>query len=129
MSEYTENPNRYNIDKDGTYFILLHPIDYLPIPGIGIVAIGTSSNTRQKWVECKIVEDRYKVDDNYKVTFESLEPGYGRETFYQSSFISMLKDGFIIKRTSNNQHVEEITWAEPLCGSAYLVHSAYVVTE
>lgn len=129
MSEYTENPNRYNIDKDGIYFLLLHPIDYIPIPGIGIVGIGTSSDSREKWVECRIVEDRYKVDENYKVTFESIEPGYGRQTYYQSDFNSLFKDGFIFKKTNNNQHVEEVTWIEPLCGSAYLVHSAYVVTE
>lgn len=129
MSEYTSNPNRYNIDKDGRYFVLMHPLDYLSIPGVGVICVGKSSSTRKKWVECKIVEDRYNVDDNYKITLESIEPGYGRETFYQSTFDSFIKDGLIIKKTNDHQHVEEVVWAEPLCGSAYLVHSAYVVTK
>lgn len=91
MSEYTSNPNRYNIDKDGRYFVLMHPLDYLSIPGVGVICVGKSSSTRKKWVECKIVEDRYNVDDNYKITLESIEPGYGRETFYQSTLMSVAK--------------------------------------
>lgn len=129
MSEFTTNPNRYNIDKKGRYFVKMHPIDYIFVPGFGTMAIGKSSLSREKWVECKIVEDRYKVDENYKITLESIEQGYGRETFYQSTFVSMLKDGDIIKKTGENQHVKEIQWIEPLCGLVYIVHNAYVVTD
>lgn len=128
MSEFTRNPNRYNLDKEGRYFVKMHPLDYVPIPGVGVIAIGKSSSSREKWVECKIIEDRYKVDENYKVTLEAIEPGYGRETFYQSDFVSLMESGFVIKKTSDNQHVEKVTWAEPLCGLSYIVHSAYVVT-
>ena len=117
---YSE-PNRHGIDKNKHYFCLMHPIETF----MGIIS-WTSSDSREKWVECEIVEDRYKVDDNYKVTLKSIEPGYGSEDFYQMDFVSALGD-FIIEKTDPDMHVEEIVWHEPLCDSAYIVHSAYVV--
>lgn len=116
--------NFYNIDKNAHYFVLMHPLE-----GFGFFAF-TSSSTREKWVECKIVEDRYKVDDGYKVTLKSIEDGYGWEHFYQSDFKSMLRTGSgIVKKESAKQHVEEVFFVEPLTAAAYLVHSAYIITE
>lgn len=40
-------------------------------------------------VECVIDETRYKVSDNYKVTFRAIDPVYGREHFYISDFESI----------------------------------------
>ena len=112
------------INKDKHYFCLMHPLETF----LGIIT-WTSSSTREKWVECEIVEDRYKVERGYKVTLKSIEPGYGRMDFYQMDFVLMLEDGRIIEKSSDDMHVEEITWYEPLCGAAYLVHSAYVVVQ
>lgn len=114
--------NYYGINKNHHYFILMHPLE----SAFGII-FWTSSNTRKKWVECEIIEDNYKVDDNYKVQLRSIESGYGNETYYQSDFEQLLKEGFIIEKTREDQHVEEIKWFEHLCGSAYLVTSGYVV--
>lgn len=112
----------YNIDKSAHYFVLMHPLESV----LGLMFY-TSSNTREKWVECEVVEERYKVEDEYKVELRSIEPGYGKETFYQCDFNSLLQSGLIVKKTSDDQHVEEISWIEPLCGAANLVTSAYVL--
>lgn len=112
------------IDKEKHYFVLMHPIENV----FGLIFY-TSSNTREKFVECEIVEDRYKVSDGYKVTLKSIEPGYGWEHFYQEDFLSLLEKGIIVEKTSAGQHVEEIFWREHLCGDAYLEHSAYVVSD
>lgn len=111
------------IDKNKHYFILMHPLECF-----GIFCF-TSSTTREKWVECEIVEERYKVSDGYKVELRAIESGYGKETYYQSDFESLVKKGYILEKTSDNQYVKEITWIEPLSGVTYLKHSAYVVTD
>lgn len=113
------------INVNQHYFVLMHPQKVDPF--LGIIYISTSS--REKWVECKIVEDRYKVSDGYKVDLKSLEDGYARESFYQSDFTSLIKAGRIIPKTSDTQHVEEAHWIEPLCGDAYIHHSAYAVID
>lgn len=112
------------IDKTKHYFILMHPLENF----YGLIYF-TSSCTREKWVECEIVEDIYKVADGYKVTLQSVEQGYGRRSFYQEDFEKLLRDGYILEKTSDNQYVKEITWIEPLSSITYLKHSAYIVTE
>lgn len=112
----------YDIDKGSHYFVLMHPLENV----LGLVFY-TSSNTREKWVECEVVEERYKVEDGYKVELRSIEPGYGKETFYQCDFNSLMQHGSIVKKTREDQHVEEISWIEPLCGTANLVTNAYVI--
>ena len=111
------------IDKNRHYFILMHPLESF----LGICF--TSSNTREKWVECEIIENRYKLADGYKVELKSIEDGYGAETFYQDDFKSLISKGIIIPKTNDNQYVKEIVWIENLCGSTYIKHSAYIVTE
>lgn len=114
--------NMYGIDKSAHYFILMHPLESI----LGLITF-TSSNTREKWVECEVVEEQYKVDEEYKVELRSIEPGYGKETYYQCDFKNHLERGFIIKKSSESQHVEEVTWKEPFLNNTFLVHSAYVV--
>lgn len=114
--------NYYCIDTNAHYFIPMHPLE-----GIDGLLLFTSSNTREKWVECAVVEECYKVDDGYKVELRALEPGYGKETFYQCDFASMINAGRIIKKERPTQHTEEVRWAEPIGGNNFLVTSAYVV--
>ena len=117
-----EKKNRYGIDKDAHYFILMHPLENC----LGIIFY-TSSNTREKWVECEVVEEYYKVDDGYKVELRSIELGYGKETFYQCDFASLMKSGMIVKKDREDMHVEEITFMQPLYGCANLVTKVYVL--
>lgn len=113
------------INKDSHYFILMRPLEYMPLLGLAF----TSSSSKEKWVECKIVEDRYKLSDNYKVTLEALEEGYGREHYYQMDFESLLEKGYIIEKTSPNQIVKEITLREQITPLGCLIHSGYIIEE
>ena len=116
------------IDKKAHYFTLLHPLEGVIIPGMGLSITYTSSNTREKWVECEIVEDRHKVEDGYKVDLQSVEPGYGRDSFYLDTFLSFLEKGLIVKKTPNMKCVE-VEWREPLTPGTELVHRAYTLQE
>jgi len=111
--------NRIELGK--RYFLEMRPIRSLPFIGWGY----TTSSDREKWVECEVVENRIK--DSFKVALQSVEKGYGREEFYPSDFDSLVERGIIIEKTSDSQHVEEITWKEPLTSTVYIEHSAYVV--
>ena len=46
-----------------------------------------SNGTREKWVECEIVEERYKLDQGYKIELRALDEKYGKETFYIEDFL------------------------------------------
>ena len=113
------------IDKTKHYFALMRHLEYVPIIGWAF----TSSTTPERWVECEIVEDRYKVDDGYKVTLRAIENGFGQEHYYQSDFESLVEQGYIIMKTKEHQHVEDVSWIEPLTDLAYLVHTASVVVD
>lgn len=113
------------IDRNAHYFTLMHPLEGCIIPGYCSI-LYTSSNTREKWVECEIVEDTYKIEDGYKVELSSLEPGYGREKYYIDDFLSFLESGHIVKKVPGMECVEE-TWEEPLTPTVNLRHSAYVL--
>lgn len=113
----------YEIDDAATYFLLMRPIhDVCGIFGY------TTTTDREKWVECRIVEENYKLSDGYKVEFRAVEDGYGKETFYQSDFKSMLDSGRrIVKKERDTQHCVEIRWIENLCGGVFLEHTAYTI--
>ena len=118
---------RKAVDMEAHYFTLMHPLELFMIPGFGGIVM-TSSNSREKWVECKVVEEKYKLDDGYKVELRSIEDGYGKEEFYIEDFISLQKEGYIVKKEPG-LHCEEVEWREPIPGTnAYYNHSAYVLT-
>lgn len=118
----------YNIDKDAHYYILTRPMDYIPILGL-YLGKTYGPTTPMVWAEFEIVEERYKVEDGYKVELRAINPVYGKETFYQCDFESMIESGNIIKKTGDRQHVEEVTWMEPLWENVRLVHTASVVVD
>ena len=123
---YKSELNPYNIDKEAHYFFETSKLEPLALNLFGIGM--KSSNDPQTWVEAKIVEDRYKVDEGYKVTLEALDPYYGRENYYQEDFISLIKSGNIIKKDKEHKTVKHITWSEPLCGSVVIRYEADIVT-
>jgi len=55
----------------------------------------TSSNDTEVIVPAKIDEDRYKVNENYKITLKSIYPKFGKENFYTSDLESMIESGII----------------------------------
>ena len=116
-----ENINNY-IDKNKHYYILMHPLEGLCTPWGPLVYV--SSSTREKWVECEIVDDEYV--DRGKIKLRSVEEGYGSEKFYIEDFISHIKSGHIVPKDENLECVEE-EWTEPIYRSCYLHHSAYTL--
>lgn len=118
----------YNISKDNHYFLQMSKLNNVYFMGEKFISYKSSSD-QKRWVECEIVEDTYKVSDRYKVELKALDEQYGSETFYQSDFCSLMKDGYIIEKTSENQHVEKIRWYEPLAYNTPLVCEAYVLVE
>lgn len=112
------------IDRNAHYFILMHPLEGFDIDGISFRYV--SNRTREKWVECEIVEDRYKLEDGYKIDLKSIEPGYGRESFYIDDFIQFLNNYRVFKKEPNMECVEE-TWDEPLTDNVHVTHSAYTL--
>lgn len=119
--------NIYNIDKSAHYFVLMHPLELVFIPFMGYVMGLKSSSSKAKWVECIIVEDRYKVDDNYKVTLKSINENYGTETYYQMDFDTALKCGDIVKKTDNNWHKEKVKLYTHFYKDIFLVTDADTV--
>ena len=121
--------NYYNIDKNAHYFILTRPLDYFPLLGM-FIGKSYGFGYPEIWAEFEVVEEQYKVDDGYKIELRAIDPIYGKETFYQCDFESMVESGKnIIKKTSDKQHVEEITWMEPLWENVRTVHVASVVVD
>jgi len=113
------------IDRNAHYFLLMHPLEGVAIPGYGAI-VYTSSTTREKWVECEIVEERYKLEEGYKVELRSVEEGYGKETLYIEDFLSHLEKGYIVKKEPEMECVE-VHWEEPLTSTVNLHHSAYTL--
>ncbi len=113
------------IDRNAHYFLLMHPLEGVVIPGYGAI-VYTSSTTREKWVECEIVEERYKLEEGYKVELRSVEEGYGKETLYIEDFLSHLEKGYIVKKEPEMECVE-VHWEEPLTPTVNVRHSAYTL--
>ena len=111
------------IDKNSTYFVKMKPTHSY----FGLIKF-TASSDLDVWTECKIVEDRYKLDDGYKLTIESLD-GFGKDDYYQSDFKSLVRSGDIIERTSDTQHVEFIKWAESITPNVHVIHEANIVAD
>lgn len=116
-------PNYRNIDKNAHYFCLMQPIH-------SFFSISfTCSSDDFEWFECEIDESRYQVDDNYKITLRALD-GRAYEHYYQDDFISLLRQGLIVKKTSDTMHAEFVDFIEPIPGTiAYLHHQGSMLVE
>ncbi len=116
--------NYRNIDKEAHYFCLMRPIETF----MGIISF-TSSDTPFEWFECFVDENRYKVDDNYKITLRAVN-GCAYEHYYQDDFMSLMRQGLIVKKTSDKMHAEIVDFIEPIPGTiAYLHHQGSVLVE
>lgn len=108
--------NRNNINKDIHYFCLMRPINTF----MGMISF-TSSDDPLMWFECKVDESQYKVDDSYKITLRAINGG-AYEHFYQSDFLSLMYDGFIIPKTSDDMHIEVVEFDEHIPNSIATLH-------
>lgn len=55
----------------------------------------TSSSDDETMVLCKIVEERYKLQDNYKIELNSRDPRFGKESFYITDLNSLINSEVI----------------------------------
>ena len=51
-----------------------------------------------------------------------LRPYFERRRFYSCDFQNLIKEGYIIEKTSDDMRVVPVHAMEHLCGSAYLIH-------
>ena len=82
------------IDFNAHYYVMMHPLEAHPVPPYGYI-VSTSSDSREKWVECVITENDNRLDDGYKVTLSSLDRFirflvFGKAQAMDQSFISQL---------------------------------------
>ena len=119
-----ENRNPYNIDKSAHYFV--EAMRRGPVfPGFPF-CLSDANDT--DWTECEIIEDRYSVDEGYKVTLRPIDKNFARQDFYQQDFVSLMKSGHIVKKESST-HIEHIKFAEPIGCGLYIVTEANLVSD
>lgn len=105
------------------FWILMHPVNNI----LGICF--TCSSDPEYWVECKVVEDRYKVSDGYKITLQPLDERFAREHYYQEDFKSLVESGYIVPKKSNKDHVERICNYEDIGCGLYIQTEGWVVVQ
>lgn len=115
----------YNIDYTAHYFVPLEVADAI-IPQMGIV-LYDANNTML--VECTISEAMYGKVQAVPLGYEDGLLTYRPEKYYESDFVSLVRNGIIIKKETETQHVELVNEWEPLTANTYLVHNGYVVAE
>ena len=113
--------NRNHINKDIHYFCMMRPIQ--SIFGIGF----TSSSDALEWFECYVDEGEYKVEDNYKITLRDID-GRAYEDYYQDDFLSLMWEGFIVPKTSDDIHVKYVSFDDPIPNTiAYIHHEGQIL--
>lgn len=72
-------------------------------------------------------EGRYKVEDNYKITLRDIN-GCAYEHYYQDDFLRLMYEGFIVPKTNDDIHVENVSFYEPIPNTiAYIHHEGQVL--
>ena len=113
--------NRNHINKDIHYFCMMRPIQ--SIFGIAF----TSSSDASEWFECYVDEEQYKVEDNYKITLRAID-GRAYAHYYQDDFLHLMWDGIIVPKTSEDIHVEYVSFDEPIPNTiAYIHHEGQIL--
>lgn len=115
----------YNIDYTAHYFVPLEVADVI-IPQMGIV-LYDADNTIP--VECTISEALYGKVQAVPLDYEAGLRMYRPEKYYPSDFASLVREGIIIKKETETQHVEIVNEWEPLTDNTYIVHTGYAIAE
>lgn len=116
----------YNFNKDAHYFVQLNSCS-----NYGFISMVNCDDSH--WVECKL--EPYEFDGfKYKLYAVPIDPNLrgiveSHRCFYTCDFASMLKSGHIIEKVSESQHIEQISWIEPIYGSAYVRWAAEIVVD
>lgn len=117
----------YNIDYTSHYFIPLEVAETtLNLHGFEF-AVYNPNNTAL--VECVISEAMYGMVQAVPIGYADGLRTYKPEKYYESDFVSLVRNGIIIKKETETQHVEFVDEWEPLTENTHLVHHGYVITE
>jgi hypothetical protein len=109
--------NYKNVDANAYYFIPMFPGLFSRLP-----------SNAEKPILCKVTD----IWENYKITLKPVHPDsdyYQSREFYLEDFISLIKEGIIVKQEKPTQQVRQIKWEEPLCGNVKLVHEGWILSE
>ena len=94
--------------------------------GIGIGYAKILKNDEIKLTNFKVDDkenELYSVDYGYKIRLQICDGCYGSHLYYQSSFLSFLKQGLIVYCPNENKYqIEHIVCGEPLYRDVMLVH-------
>lgn len=111
--------NFYKINTEGRYFVPLYTVS-----NYGFVSLINASD-EPHMIECKLEPYEFSGFDYklYAVPVDpDLRPYFERRRFYSCDFQSLIKEGYIVEKTSDDMRVVPVHAMEHLCGSAYLVH-------
>lgn len=108
-------------------FVKMSPIEMV-IPFMGL-CMTNGNPDKATWVECYLDESRYSLADGYKITVRAIDQRFSYEHYYQADLMSSIRQGYVLVKTSMGQHVEHITWEEPLWCSVCIRHEADIVTD
>ena len=71
----------------------------------GLISYTTSSD-EDVVVPAEITEDRYNINDNFKITLKSMYNGFGQEHFYVMDLEQLINQGtvqFFVRMTTNKK--------------------------
>lgn len=123
--DFLEFCKENGIDPNAHYFFQMQPLEIIPNPITGEVFCGLkSSDSPWSWVECTINDCLYG-----KIEMVALDKRFGVEKLYRDDFISLYNTNQIVKKVGENFYPKTISWIEPLCGAAYIVHTQNVLID
>lgn len=111
--------NFYKINTEGRYFVPLRPRH-----NYGFISVVCDSDETHM-IECKLEPYEFSGFDYklYAVPVDpDLRPYFERRRFYSCDFRSLVKEGYIVEKTSDDMRVVPVHAMEHLCGGAYLIH-------
>jgi hypothetical protein len=91
------------------FFVPMRQVNVVPFIGWGF----TSSTDPEYLTECYIDEDRYKVDDEYKITLRACDPYFGYEHYYQCDLAGLITSERIYIK-EDGEHVENVKYLIPI---------------
>ena len=111
--------NFYKINTKGRYFVPLRPRH-----NYGFISVVCDFDEAHM-IECELEPYEFSGFD-YKLYAVPVDPDlrlyFERRCFYSCDFRSLIKEGYIIEKTSDDMRVVPVRGAEHLCGAAYLIH-------
>ena len=74
----------------------LFMIPMLPLRKLSMFGIAWKSS-RDEYVKvpAKITQERYPIEEGYKITLKSIYPKFGKDDFYQSDLKSLIEEGYV----------------------------------